>query len=74
MPVTRAFPGYAHYRALADIPETTRARIQHFFEHYKDLEKGKWVRFEGWRDVAEAREEIIACIGRYQAHKQAIPG
>lgn len=70
VPVTRTFAGYAHYEQLADIPATTRSRIQHFFEHYKDLEKGKWVRFEGWRDVSAARREVMACIERYQAHKR----
>lgn len=69
VPVTRTFAGYAHWQALADIPDTTRRRIQHFFEHYKDLEKGKWVRFEGWRDVDAARQEILACIDRYTAYE-----
>ncbi|GAB2583040.1 inorganic diphosphatase [Dyella jejuensis] len=68
VPVTRTFAGYAHWEKLSDVPETTRGRIQHFFEHYKDLEKGKWVRFEGWRDVGPAREEVLACIDRYQAY------
>jgi inorganic pyrophosphatase len=41
-----------------DIPEFTRKEIEHFFEHYKDLEPGKWVRTEGW-DNAAAAEAII---------------
>jgi inorganic pyrophosphatase len=42
-----------------DIPEFTRKEIEHFFEHYKDLEPGKWVKTEGWANAASA-EEILA--------------
>ncbi len=41
---------------LDDVPQKTRDRIKHFFEHYKDLEEGKWVKVIGWGDKAEARE------------------
>ena len=34
-------------------------RIKHFFEHYKDLEEGKWVKFIAWKNVQKAKEEII---------------
>jgi inorganic pyrophosphatase len=44
-------------------------RIGHFFEHYKDLEKGKWVKVEGWVGADEAKAEIVAGIERYQASK-----
>ena len=48
-------------------PAITLAQIQHFFEHYKDLEPGKWVKFEGWGDAAEAKELILAAIRREQS-------
>ena len=41
-------------------------QIAHFFEHYKDLDEGKWVRVEGWGDAAAARAEIIASIAMYR--------
>ncbi len=41
-------------------------QISHFFAHYKDLEEGKWVKIEGWTDAAEARQEIMDSIARYQ--------
>ena len=66
VPVTRVFPAYENIQSIDDVPETTRARIQHFFEHYKDLEKGKWVRLDGWRDADAAREEIMRSIAAYQ--------
>jgi inorganic pyrophosphatase len=37
-------------------------QIEHFFEHYKDLEKGKWVKVQGWADAAEAKAEIIKAV------------
>ena len=47
-------PRWAHIQDVNDIPEFTRKEIEHFFEHYKDLEPGKWVKTEGWADAAEA--------------------
>ena len=44
-------------------------RIGHFFEHYKDLEKGKWVKIEGWVGAAEAKAEIREGVARYEATK-----
>ena len=46
------------------------AQIAHFFEHYKDLEAGKWVKVEGWLGPEEAKAEILACIARYQAEPE----
>ena len=51
-------PRWDHIQDVNDIPEYTRKEIEHFFEHYKDLEPGKWVKTEGWGDAAEA-EAII---------------
>ncbi len=67
VPVSKIYPAYDHLRSIEDVPEGTRDRIRHFFEHYKDLEKGKWVRVEGWGDVDEARREILACIARFES-------
>ena len=53
---------YDHLRDLADVPERTQQEIQHFYERYKDLEKGKWVKVANWRDAAAAREEIVKGI------------
>jgi len=47
-----------------DLPKITLEQIQHFFEHYKDLEPGKWVKIIGWGDAAEAKELIVAAIER----------
>ena len=44
-------------------------RIGHFFEHYKDLEKGKWVKIEGWGGAAEAKAILNDAIARYNAEE-----
>ena len=58
-------PRWAHIQDVTDIPEFTRKEIEHFFEHYKDLEPGKWVKTEGWGDVAEAEAIIQEGIADY---------
>ncbi|MEW9570398.1 inorganic diphosphatase [Rhodanobacter sp. Si-c] len=70
VPGDQVFPAYQHIRDITDVPETTRARIQHFFEHYKDLEQGKWVRMEGWRNVDAAHDEIRRSIEAYASTRQ----
>jgi inorganic pyrophosphatase len=47
-----------------DLPAITLEQIQHFFEHYKDLEPNKWVKVQGWGDAAEARALILKAIQR----------
>ena len=61
-------PRWDHIQDINDVPEYTRKEIEHFFEHYKDLEPGKWVKTEEWGDRAEA-EAIIA-----EAQKAYTPG
>ena len=47
-----------------DLPEITVQQIQHFFEHYKDLEPGKWVKIGDWLNASEARRLIVESIER----------
>jgi inorganic pyrophosphatase len=51
-------PRWDYIQDLADVPEYTKKEIEHFFEHYKDLEPGKWVKTEGW-EGAEVAEALI---------------
>ena len=48
---------YVHINNYTDMPQITRDQIKHFFEHYKDLEPGKWVKVLGWGDAAAAKAE-----------------
>jgi inorganic pyrophosphatase len=51
-------------KTYADLPRIAQEQIQHFFEHYKDLESGKWVKMIGWGGVEEAKQLIIEAIQR----------
>ena len=53
-------PRWAWVQEVEDIPEFTRKEIEHFFEHYKDLEPGKWVKTEGWGSRADAEAIVEA--------------
>ena len=66
LPIAKVCAEYAHMQTLADINPQLLARIKHFFEHYKDLEQGKWVKVKDWQDKAAAEKEIIDSVARYQ--------
>jgi inorganic pyrophosphatase len=51
-------------KSYLDMPRITIDQISHFFEHYKDLEPGKWVKVLGWGDADEARAFIQAAVDR----------
>ena len=67
VPVPRLTRRYENIRTYTDLPAITLQQIQHFFEHYKDLEPRKWVKALGWRDAAEAKKIIVESIARDQA-------
>jgi inorganic pyrophosphatase len=64
VPSTKLTRRYAGIKTYSDLPEITLQQIQHFFEHYKDLEPEKWVRVIGWGDAAEARRIVQEAIER----------
>jgi inorganic pyrophosphatase len=66
VPVPKLTKRYEHVHNYTDLPRITLEQVQHFFEHYKDLESGKWVRMLGWGDADEARRLIRAAIDRSQ--------
>ncbi len=64
VPVPKLTKRYEHVINYTDMPEITLQQIRHFFEHYKDLEPGKWVKVLGWGDAAEAKKLIAEAIER----------
>jgi len=64
VPVPKLTKRYEHVVNYTDMPEITLQQIRHFFEHYKDLEPGKWVKVLGWGDAAEAKKMIAEAIAR----------
>jgi inorganic pyrophosphatase len=67
VPVPKLTKRYAHITEYSQMPEITIQQIQHFFEHYKDLEPGKWVKVIGWGGADEARRFIADAIARAKA-------
>ena len=67
VPSSRLTRRYEDVKDVSDLPEITRHQIQHFFEHYKDLEPEKWVKIVRWGNAAEARAMIQAAIERNKA-------
>ena len=59
VPVEKICPMYKDIQKLEDLPQLLRDQMVHFFEHYKDLEKGKWVKITGWGDMEDARKELL---------------
>jgi inorganic pyrophosphatase len=57
---------YNDIQDIDDVPQLLRDQITHFFEHYKDLEKGKWVKVEGWGNADSARAAIIKAAAAYK--------
>jgi len=64
IPSSRLTKRYESINRYTDLPDITLQQIQHFFEHYKDLEPGKWVKFHRWGDASEAKELIQQGIAR----------
>jgi inorganic pyrophosphatase len=64
VPVDKLHPFYRAVKSFRDLPEILCEQIGHFFQHYKDLEKGKWVTLVRWADPAEAAELIREAIIR----------
>jgi len=69
VPVPKLTRRYEHITNYTQLPAITLEQIQHFFEHYKDLEPGKWVRVNGWGDADEARRLIAEAIEREARQK-----
>ena len=64
VPMPKLTKRYAHVMNYTDMPAIVMQQMQHFFEHYKDLEPGKWVKVLGWGDAAEAKRMISEAIER----------
>ncbi|RXT54501.1 inorganic pyrophosphatase [Bosea sp. Tri-44] len=70
VPVPKLTKRYENVTNYTDLPQITLDQIQHFFEHYKDLEPGKWVKLAGWGDAAKAKQLIVEAIERAKKAKQ----
>ena len=66
VPVDKVFAGYTHVHDIDQVSKHWLERIGHFFEHYKDLEQGKWVKINGWGDAAMARRIVLEAVARFE--------
>jgi inorganic pyrophosphatase len=69
VPTPKLTRRYENVHDYTDLPEITRQQIEHFFEHYKDLEPGKWVKVVAWGNAAEAEQMILEGIERAKKAK-----
>jgi len=66
VPVDKLTPIYRSVTSPRDLPQITLDQISHFFEHYKDLEPGKFVKVSGWLEADEAKKEIMNGVEAYK--------
>jgi inorganic pyrophosphatase len=69
VPIDKILPIYQHWQKPEDMNDLRLQQIQHFFEHYKDLEAGKWVKVRGWQGPEEAKREIAGGIASFQGNQ-----
>lgn len=67
VPIDALDPDQAHIKDIKDLPPAKLQRIQHFFQHYKDFEKGKFVKLRGWGDANAAKQMIANGMQRHHA-------
>ncbi|MEZ5581620.1 MAG: inorganic diphosphatase [Candidatus Competibacteraceae bacterium] len=65
VPIKKQCAMYSEIETVDDLPKMLLDQIVHFFEHYKDLDKGKWVKLEGWGNLEDATTEIRLSVERY---------
>jgi inorganic pyrophosphatase len=66
VPTEKICAMYAGIQKMEDLPELLIKQIKHFFEHYKDLEPGKWVKVTGWEGMDAAKQEVINGLAAFK--------
>lgn len=66
VPIDKLCKSFRHAKVIDDMPPMLLEQIAHFFEHYKDLDEGKWVRVDGWGNIDDAKEEIMSSVSMYK--------
>ncbi|MBC7620996.1 MAG: inorganic diphosphatase [Candidatus Saccharibacteria bacterium] len=71
VPVDKILSLYSQWKKPEDLNPFRLKTIAHFFEHYKDLEEGKWVKVQGWEGPESAKKEIMDGMANYKQEKEA---
>ncbi len=69
VPIKKECALYDHIESVEQMSKAQLNQIAHFFQHYKDLDDGKWVRLDGWGGVEEAKAEIMLSVERHANHQ-----
>ena len=72
VPVDKVFNGYSHVHDISQVSKHWLERIGHFFQHYKDLEPGKWVKISGWGDAEQAKQIVLDSVQRFKASPEKL--
>lgn len=67
VPINKVTKIYQHISTYEDLPSYLLNSMEHFFNHYKDLEEGKWVKVDGWAGPDVAKQEILNSITRFES-------
>ena len=70
VPAPKVLDMYDNWKSVEDVNPMRLKAISHFFEHYKDLEKGKWVKVLGWENVQAAHKEVLDGVENYKKSQQ----
>lgn len=62
VPTLKVDPYYGAWKDITEVPQAIKNKMKHFFEHYKELEPGKWVKIKDWKDKAAALEDIQSAL------------
>jgi len=66
VPIAKVDPSFSDVREISDVPQHIQEQIKHFFEHYKELEKGKYVKVKSWENKESAKKKISEALERYK--------
>jgi len=66
VPHSKVDARFDNIKDVSDLPQAVLDKVKHFFEHYKELEKGKWVKVKDWKSVEEAKKRIMKAIERFK--------
>ena len=66
VPIDKLCKSFRNAETIDDMQPMLLDQIAHFFEHYKDLDEGKWVRVEGWGNIDDAKAEIMSSVAMYK--------
>ncbi len=69
VPTDKIYPAYSSIKTIDDLDELDKSQLMHFFENYKDLEEGKWVKITGWNTADVADKEVRESIDRFSEKK-----